>query len=715
MAPTKVALVWDASLSRATTEKKQDFDLLKALLVRLGSIDVDVFALRNDLGEPSSFAVVASECEPLIEMLAELAYDGGTSLNALDLTEREYDAYLLFSDGLSTLDEDLPTFGDVPVYVVSSSATANRLVLRHLAERSGGAYIDLTRVPVEQASQEIFVEGFSLLGVQYAEGSVADVFPSNRRLLENSAIGVSGRLLKDEATITLRFGCENGETERRTFQLSRKAATSTGLIGRLWAQQKVDELSLFSDRHGADLLDLGRRFHIVTPNASLLVLETLEQHLEHEIPPAASRRKMRKDYESRISRQRSDEAKRRKAKLKQVSSWWQDRVKWWEKEFDPSPPPVRDEPDVTAAGTDTAVMSAPPEARMLFARAAPSADYLMAEETCEMACVESSLRAEPEGDIGDKSESTSASIAVTPWDPKTPYLDKLKSVDGDEAYKVYLEQRATHGRSPSFYLDCAEFFFKMGQRDLALRVLTNVAELDLESPQLLRILAYKLDTEGELDLTRRILEQVLSMRPEEPQSYRDLALVLDQQGEFRRAAELLWEVIVGKWDGRFPQIETIALMELNRVFGRASREGQTGLAQQLDIDKRLLKLLDQDVRVVLSWDTDLTDVDLWVIEPNGEKCFYSHNRTRMGGRISHDFTQGYGPEEYVLRRGMPGSYQIQANYYGSSQQTLTGPATILATVFTNFARPNEERRTLTVRVNEVKDVIDVGSVKLGNS
>ena len=277
---------------------------------------------------------------------------------------------------------------------------------------------------------------------------------------------------------------------------------------------------------------------------------------------------------------------------------------------------------------------------------------------------------------------------------------------------AYLEQRTAYGRSPSFYLDCANYLFKIGQRHLAIRVLTNVAELDLESPQLLRILAYKLETERELGLTTRILDQVLAMRPEEPQSYRDLALVLDRRGEFRRAAELLWTVVTGDWDDRFPEIETLALMELNRILERARREGQPEIAEELGIDQRLLKLLDQDLRVVLSWDADLTDVDLWVTEPNGEKCDFSHNRTRMGGRLSRDFTQGYGPEEYVLRRGMSGVYQIQANYYGSSQQTLTGPATVLATVFTNFGRPDEDRQTLTVRVTDVKDVIDVGEAKL---
>ena len=132
----------------------------------------------------------------------------------------------------------------------------------------------------------------------------------------------------------------------------------------------------------------------------------------------------------------------------------------------------------------------------------------------------------------------------------------------------------------------------------------------------------------------------------------------------------------------------------------------------MGIDERLVKSLDQDLRVVLCWDADLTDVDLWVIEPNGEKCYYSNNRTQMGGRLSRDFTQGYGPEEYTLHHGAPGSYAIQAHYFGSGQQALTGPATILASVFTNFGRPSEQRRTITVRVTEVKDVVEIGEVSL---
>ena len=40
---------------------------------------------------------------------------------------------------------------------------------------------------------------------------------------------------------------------------------------------------------------------------------------------------------------------------------------------------------------------------------------------------------------------------------------------------------------------------------------------------------------------------------------------------------------------------------------------------RIPLDARLIKNLDTDVRIVLTWDADQTDVDLWVTEPSGEK------------------------------------------------------------------------------------------------
>jgi tetratricopeptide (TPR) repeat protein len=259
--------------------------------------------------------------------------------------------------------------------------------------------------------------------------------------------------------------------------------------------------------------------------------------------------------------------------------------------------------------------------------------------------------------------------------------------------------------SPAFFLDCANFFQQCGQPAIALQVLSNIVELELENPALYRVAAHRLAQTGELELASLLFEQVLKMRPEEPQSYRDLALVLDQLEDFESASELLNRVVLGDWD-RFQEIEVIALMELNRVLARAKRAGVTIPT----VDRRLIKLLDVDVRIILTWDADMTDMDLWVTEPSGEQASYNNDRTQIGGLVSRDFTEGYGPEEYILKKSMKGKYAIDVDYFSDSAPTVLGPVTLQVEVFTNYGRIDEEKKTLTVRLHESKDRLRIGKV-----
>jgi hypothetical protein len=305
-------------------------------------------------------------------------------------------------------------------------------------------------------------------------------------------------------------------------------------------------------------------------------------------------------------------------------------------------------------------------------------------------------------------EEPATTITVQAWDPKTPYLSALKAASKAERYNIYLEQRTKFAASPAFFLDCAEFFLGADDTALGIRILTNLAELKLEEASLLRVLAWRLQQAGELERAAVILRKVQKLRPEEPQSHRDLALVLAEQGQTAAAMDLLLKVIMGEWQ-RFAEIELIALEELNALIA------QTKVPAPKDLDPRLIKNLDVDVRIVMVWDADATDVDLHVVESSGEEAAYNHNRTAMGGLVSRDFTQGYGPEEYMVRRAQPGPFQIFAHYFGSRQQTIIGPCTITATVFTNFGRPTQNRQVLTLRLNEPKDRANIGTIRIGDN
>lgn len=231
--------------------------------------------------------------------------------------------------------------------------------------------------------------------------------------------------------------------------------------------------------------------------------------------------------------------------------------------------------------------------------------------------------------------------------------------------------------------------------------------MDLENRHILRVLGYRLMQAEQPALAVPVLEQVLRLAEEEPQSFRDLGLAYAANGQYQQAVDSLYEVALRDWDQRFPGIEEIAITELNAIA--VAHPGQVDTRR---IDPRLSRNLPLDLRVVLSWDSDNSDMDLWVTDPNGEKCFYSHKLTYQGGRITNDFTGGYGPEEFSLRKAKPGKYKVEANFYGDRQQLVTGATTLSLWLSTGFGGGRQHDQRVTLRLKDSKDVVMVGEFEV---
>ncbi len=88
----------------------------------------------------------------------------------------------------------------------------------------------------------------------------------------------------------------------------------------------------------------------------------------------------------------------------------------------------------------------------------------------------------------------------------------------------------------SFYFDVASYFFSstFDRKSLEydLHILTNLLELEFESPQLYRTVAYKLMEFKQWKLALNIFRKISFLRPDEPQSLRNLALVLIELGQY---------------------------------------------------------------------------------------------------------------------------------------------------------------------------------------
>jgi len=412
--------------------------------------------------------------------------------------------------------------------------------------------------------------------------------------------------------------------------------------------------------------------------------------------------KYRKAFEKMRAENRSMVAGERSKHLDSVVREFEARVAWWEKPFPKKrlPAPKKEEPvTLNMAVEAPPVMAAPPApspapgvSRM---RAAPAA-------VAEQAIVE------------DKADSApingGATVRLKAWQPDAPYTARMRKAAAGDMYRIYLDERPSHAGSSAFLLDVAGLMLERGQRDLGLRVLSNLAEMDLENRHVLRVLAYRLMEANTPQLAVPLFERVQELAEEEPQSFRDLGLAFAASGQEQRAIEQLYQVVLRPWDFRFADVEQIALAELNSIVARARAAGRA--LDTRGMDSRLLRNLPVDLRVVLAWDADNSDMDLHVIDPDGERAYYGYPLTTQGGHMSRDFTGGYGPEEFMLRNAKPGIYRVEVNYFGSAQQIVTGATTLQLHFTTGFGSTKADDKMVTLRLQGQGSTVLVGEFEV---
>ncbi|MBF0463106.1 MAG: DUF2135 domain-containing protein [Magnetococcales bacterium] len=118
------------------------------------------------------------------------------------------------------------------------------------------------------------------------------------------------------------------------------------------------------------------------------------------------------------------------------------------------------------------------------------------------------------------------------------------------------------------------------------------------------------------------------------------------------------------------------------------------------------------LRIVLSWDNGSTDLDLHVVTPKGEHCFYGNRTIPSGGALDVDVTTGYGPEIFAHPAPPPGTYLIYLNYFGGEARSSDGKSEqpiIVATltIVSEEGSPDEKMQTFTVPVRRPGELVEV--------
>ena len=743
--PTEIGLLWDASHSAANRDRAKEFAFLESYFKEVKDVKVILssFNIRSD--KPLTFEVKNGNWQVLKSHLESLPYDGATDGNAINFNLKA-DELLLFSDGIFNFGSkdfsvnDAVKQAKTPITVVNASAVANTQKMQYLANATGGSFIDLTTLTTEQALKAAQTIPFQLLDIEVKNGKVAKIFPQKGATISKGNFTLAGELQTKEATLVLSFGYPKNVILQKEIHFAANPDASESefeLLRRIWAEKQIAQL----EREGAEQKQIdavGREYSIVTEGNSLIVLETVEDYVRYRITPPEE---LAKEYYAILNSQAEEKKERKKEILEELIEQSNEQTEWWKTVY-----PLKDKKTKNKKQLNVVVDEITDNRTEIKDEVIASAEIAKMEASVPQAEVQAQARGISMRGISSVSEDTDSAelnevvvrgyapvmkrsltgsvsvvatndvrventpitnIELNAYNPDTPYLKVMEYTEEAKAVETYYKLKKEYGTTPAFYADVADYFFKKGNREQAILVVSNLAELGLDDPQLLRVLGYKLSRYNAKKEAVQVFQKIAVIRPEEPQSFRDLGLALADDTQYNEAVKNLYKVITEDWnDDRFEDVKLITLNDLNSIIAR-NKNVKTSY-----IDKRLLKKEPVDVRVVLSWDTNDCDMDLWVTDPKDEKCYYQNTLTYLGGKISRDVTQGYGPEEFMLKKAENGKYKVQVDYFGTHSQKQLMPVSLRITFYTHFGTPQQKQEETTVRLSNAKEVIEVGAFQV---
>ena len=701
----RLAIVWNNAFSNQGRDINKEMQFLNSYVQKAGKLTVQLAFLNNHLELRKPFVVCAEKvsCPKgkrfsyLRNLLNNEKYDGTTDFSKLDFSQIQADEVLLFSNGIRTLfDASMPK-ASIPVTSINSSLNADTNALKGIAQQSKGRFVDLSKMEEYQGFRE-YLKGVTQLRVLATSPNIKkeDVFAQ----LENNHINIIAKTQPrfKKGWVQLEISQQQGRQFKKTQKriMLDQLITVKQNLNSLWAAQKINRLAYNYQHNKAQIIRLAKRHKVLSKDTSLIVLDRVEDYVRYEINPPPE---LSKQYAQLFKQKRNKKLYEKEQALIESIKLLQQQKIWYAKTFPktpPPPPPKKVNIEQDRAGANVAmdeaasepVMAAPMPAPVR--RAAPRSPALRKMVAAEKKS-KSKIANQPR-----------AEITLKAFNPGAAYIKQIKANHKDKWLEKYYVLKPQYLKQPMFYVDVADLFYRNNMKKEAEKILSNLLEMDFENSEFLRVFALKAMELGEVRLAIKAFQKVKELRPFEPQSFRDLALAYEKNRQYQKAADLLYHILIHTWSNRFAGIKIVVINELNNILSLHPNLNKSRY------DARLISPMPVDLRIVINWSSDNTDIDLWVIDPYKEKTFYSNKVSRIGGKISNDITQGYGPEEFMIRDAVPGTYKIQANYYGNSQQKITIPVTIRAEIYSEYSRKDQIQKEIVLRLKNKKAVIDIG-------
>lgn len=709
-------ILYDTSASSIDHDRARVRAFLTEFLARQQAwATADVVPFHVDLDEPRRIenAGMPAGAAALERILDDLQPLGATNLMAVASRLPKMVATLppstrivLVTDGITSLGDSRAVAAAVeklgamrrPVLVVHAAQSANDNLLAAAARATGGWAIDLARV----ATSEAVDAAMHLPTLVRLNGP--EVAPSTVLAARKSRVAIAAR--SREALTALH--------ERPLRELH--DATEASMVRRAWARARLREM-LATGAADDELLAHGRAFTQLTPRTSLLVLEDWRDYVNWDIPMPPDVVAEKEKEEKEIADRMAEDAAIRRLVRETPPTFTAGAWRVTGRVLDDTGLPL---PGVTVLLLDgsVAIAATITDADGRYALGAVTAPQnpAVVADLAGFNVVTRPLQGElPAGvplDITLRVSSVTETITVTAAAPQTlettsvasnvsslrtqvlsddalddpelaiaavkqrrelraSVLERMRAISStSERIRYYLTARKLLGGDKGFHVFAAEIF-RDRSPEVAVRVLSDLAEARPEDAPLLRILARVIDGWGGESVARLLLERAIELAPNEPQSWREIILLEARHGRASHVASWAKRLKTVKKNERMSEVYEQTADALARWEKASFLDRQTG------VDLRAEEK--NDLTIELMFDTGWCYVDFHVTEPGGERVSWDHTTSKSGATFTGGYTLGYGPEIYTLPRAPRGTYRLALDYF-SDDETTIGAETLVHVV-----------------------------------
>ncbi|MCR5219048.1 VIT domain-containing protein [Treponema sp.] len=514
--PQSICVWWDTSSSGENRNLNKETELLESYLALLNNPQVKIIPFSNIKGQAKSFKGNSKKTlKEIRDYILSLTYDGATNLD-MDFDSEEGDEILIFSDGISNWkNPDSQKYtNDRIIYMINSSPVSNPVWLSSYAEKHSGSYINLSSATVQDGLTKLTQNPVRLIKAEYDSKKICDLYPEDKSVVDQN-FSVSGILKKKDGKVTLHFGHGNTIEKSITVNINGTDSPEAKNIARQWAVKKINCLNRDYANNRNAIVETAKKFGVITEDTSLIVLDSVYDYLEYGITPPENDKILYEEYKkilkenSSFNNKNAETYENSKKIPEKVYVTFEEFSKWWKtapKEFKKKP--VFDDQESDDEHVVYRLFSTRNESYTSSLSESLSLDTEEIYETEDSIAGESKSKKASEKSL----QPESVKVQLEAWSPDEKYLTELKKTKTENMYKKYLELKKEHSSSPAFYMSVSDYFASEGLQEESMRILSNLAELNLENTDILRALAYKLMEREEYKTALPVFEERIKLK-----------------------------------------------------------------------------------------------------------------------------------------------------------------------------------------------------------